>query len=219
MIGMMGRAFDENHRSLLPDDWGGWVPCGGIRRRSARCLRPRTQGRHPAARAMVEKYPRLVNARNIHGETLLHFAAFGGDPGFIHFLIDSGAVSRSRRRPRQDAPSPRRDVRPPGRRGPPSSKGGPSSKPGTIIAGRPSSSARGSGGRRLSAGSSSRPGPTSTPKTSSDRMPSSSRPGGEKPNSSICFSTGAPGWPRAGKGGGSDYPWPPPTAWISCSHD
>jgi ankyrin repeat protein len=44
-----------------------------------------------AVKAMVEKSPQLVEARNPQGLTLLHYAAYGRSPDLIHFLIDRGA--------------------------------------------------------------------------------------------------------------------------------
>jgi ankyrin repeat protein len=44
-----------------------------------------------AVKAMIETTPRLVDARDADGGTLLHYAAYGTDPGLIRFLIDKGA--------------------------------------------------------------------------------------------------------------------------------
>ena len=44
-----------------------------------------------AVKAMVEKEQTLIEARDPGGMTLLHYAAYGRDAGFIDFLIDKGA--------------------------------------------------------------------------------------------------------------------------------
>src|SRR5512136_1341877 len=44
-----------------------------------------------AVRAMVEKTPELVTARDDQGQALLHYAAYGQDPALVDFLIDKGA--------------------------------------------------------------------------------------------------------------------------------
>ncbi len=49
------------------------------------------KGDVPAVKAMLEKSPQLVDARDENGATPLHYAAYGSDPGLIHFLIDKGA--------------------------------------------------------------------------------------------------------------------------------
>jgi ankyrin repeat protein len=49
------------------------------------------KGDIPAVKAMVEKNPQLVEARDSQGQTLLHYAAYGRDPGLIFYLVDKGA--------------------------------------------------------------------------------------------------------------------------------
>jgi ankyrin repeat protein len=49
------------------------------------------KGDVPAVKAMVEKSPQLVEARDGQGLTLLHYAAYGRSPDLIDFLIDKGA--------------------------------------------------------------------------------------------------------------------------------
>ena len=49
------------------------------------------KGDVPAVKAMVEKSPQLVEARDAQGLTLLHYAAYGRSPDLIDFLIDKGA--------------------------------------------------------------------------------------------------------------------------------
>jgi ankyrin repeat protein len=44
-----------------------------------------------AVKALVEKTPDLVNARDNNGDTPLHYAAYGGDAALINFLIHKGA--------------------------------------------------------------------------------------------------------------------------------
>jgi ankyrin repeat protein len=44
-----------------------------------------------AAKALIEKSPPLVNARDGDAMTPLHYAAFGTDVDFVNFLIDKGA--------------------------------------------------------------------------------------------------------------------------------
>ncbi|HSA96039.1 MAG TPA: ankyrin repeat domain-containing protein [Acidobacteriota bacterium] len=44
-----------------------------------------------AVKAMVERTPALVEARDDQGQTLLHYAAYGQDPSLVDFLIDKGA--------------------------------------------------------------------------------------------------------------------------------
>jgi ankyrin repeat protein/ketosteroid isomerase-like protein len=44
-----------------------------------------------AVKAMVEKSPRLAEARDGQGLTLLHYAAYGRSPDLVNFLIDRGA--------------------------------------------------------------------------------------------------------------------------------
>jgi ankyrin repeat protein len=44
-----------------------------------------------AVKALVEKSPQLVEARDGQGLTLLHYAAYGRSPDLINFLIDKGA--------------------------------------------------------------------------------------------------------------------------------
>jgi len=44
-----------------------------------------------AAKALIEKTPQLVDARDADGQTPLHYAAFGQDPSLVNFLIDKGA--------------------------------------------------------------------------------------------------------------------------------
>jgi ankyrin repeat protein len=49
------------------------------------------KGDIPAVKALVEKTPQLVDARDGDGMTPLHYAANGRDAGLINFLIDKGA--------------------------------------------------------------------------------------------------------------------------------
>jgi len=49
------------------------------------------KGDVPAVKALVEKSPQLVEAKDAEGMTLLHYAAYGGDPDLIDYLIDKGA--------------------------------------------------------------------------------------------------------------------------------
>ncbi len=49
------------------------------------------KGDVPAVKAMIEKTPRLVDARDGDGSTPLHYAALSGDPDLVRFLIDKGA--------------------------------------------------------------------------------------------------------------------------------
>jgi len=49
------------------------------------------KGDIPAVKALVEKSPQLVEAKDANGMTLLHYAAYGRDAGLIDFLIDKGA--------------------------------------------------------------------------------------------------------------------------------
>jgi len=49
------------------------------------------KGEVAAVKALVEKTPRLVEARDPQGMTLLHYAAYGRDPGLIDFLVGKGA--------------------------------------------------------------------------------------------------------------------------------
>lgn len=51
------------------------------------------KGDTAAVRALVEKSPRLVEARDAQGLSLLHYAAYGRDAGLVEFLIDKGAES------------------------------------------------------------------------------------------------------------------------------
>jgi len=44
-----------------------------------------------AVKALVGKSPRLVDARDAQGLTLLHYAAYGESPELVDFLIDKGA--------------------------------------------------------------------------------------------------------------------------------
>lgn len=44
-----------------------------------------------AVRALVERSPQLVGARDPQGLSLLHYAVYGRDAGLIEFLIDKGA--------------------------------------------------------------------------------------------------------------------------------
>ena len=54
-------------------------------------LRHLSKGDVPAVKAVIEKSPRLVDARDGDGSTPLHYAAFSGDPDLVRFLIDKGA--------------------------------------------------------------------------------------------------------------------------------
>lgn len=49
------------------------------------------KGDAAAVKALVEKTPQLVKARDGQGRTLLHYAAYGRDAGFIDYLVDRGA--------------------------------------------------------------------------------------------------------------------------------
>ncbi len=49
------------------------------------------KGDIPAVKALVEKSPKLVEAMDGNGNTLLHFAARGTDVGLATFLLDKGA--------------------------------------------------------------------------------------------------------------------------------
>jgi ankyrin repeat protein len=49
------------------------------------------KGDVPAVKAMVEKSPQLVEARDGQGLTLIHYAAYGRSAELINFLIDKGA--------------------------------------------------------------------------------------------------------------------------------
>ncbi len=54
------------------------------------------KGDVPAVKAMIEKSPQLVDARDGDGSTPLHYAAFSGDPDLVRFLIDKGAKVESK---------------------------------------------------------------------------------------------------------------------------
>jgi ankyrin repeat protein len=49
------------------------------------------KGDVPAVKALVEKSPQLVDARDGNGMTLLHYAAIGGSADLINYVIDKGA--------------------------------------------------------------------------------------------------------------------------------
>lgn len=49
------------------------------------------KGDTPAVKSLVEKSPRLVEARDPDGDTPLHYAAVGADAGLIDYLLDKGA--------------------------------------------------------------------------------------------------------------------------------
>lgn len=49
------------------------------------------KGEVPAVKALVEKTPRLVEARDGQGMTPLHYAAYGRSADLVNFLIDQGA--------------------------------------------------------------------------------------------------------------------------------
>src|SRR5512136_2374939 len=49
------------------------------------------KGDVPAVKALIEKTPRLVAAKDADGDTPLHYAAVGADPALIDFLVDKGA--------------------------------------------------------------------------------------------------------------------------------
>jgi ankyrin repeat protein len=49
------------------------------------------KGDLPAVKAMVEKSPQFVEARDAQGLTLLHYAAYGQNTELVDFLIDKGA--------------------------------------------------------------------------------------------------------------------------------
>jgi len=44
-----------------------------------------------AVKALIDQSPQLVDSRDSNSRTPLHYAALGGDAGFINFLIDKGA--------------------------------------------------------------------------------------------------------------------------------
>jgi len=44
-----------------------------------------------AVKALIEKSPQLVEARGSDGNTLLHYAAYGGSVELVNFLLDKGA--------------------------------------------------------------------------------------------------------------------------------
>jgi ankyrin repeat protein len=52
-----------------------------------------------AAKALIEKTPQLVEARDGQGMTLLHYAAFGRDAGFIDFLLVDLLLEKGARLP------------------------------------------------------------------------------------------------------------------------
>jgi len=49
------------------------------------------KGDLPAVKALIEKSPELLDARDRNGDTLLHYAAQGGNAELIRYLIDKGA--------------------------------------------------------------------------------------------------------------------------------
>jgi ankyrin repeat protein len=49
------------------------------------------KGDVPAVKALIEKSPQFVEARDGDGNTLLHYAASGQDADLVNFLIDKGA--------------------------------------------------------------------------------------------------------------------------------
>ena len=49
------------------------------------------KGDVPAVKALIEKSPQLVEARDGDGDTPLHYAALGGNVELINYLIDKGA--------------------------------------------------------------------------------------------------------------------------------
>jgi len=48
------------------------------------------KGDVPAVKALIEKTPDLIRSLDQHGNSLLHYAAQGGDADFIRYLIDKG---------------------------------------------------------------------------------------------------------------------------------
>ena len=49
------------------------------------------KGDIPAVKALIEKSPQLIEARDGDGNTPLHYAAYGQDAGLVNYLIDKGA--------------------------------------------------------------------------------------------------------------------------------
>ena len=49
------------------------------------------EGNIPAVKAIIEKNPALIGARDRNGDSLLHHAAAAGDAGLVRYLIDKGA--------------------------------------------------------------------------------------------------------------------------------
>jgi len=49
------------------------------------------RGDVPMIKALIEKTPQILESRDGNGRTPLHYAAWGGDAGFISYLIDKGA--------------------------------------------------------------------------------------------------------------------------------
>jgi ankyrin repeat protein/Tol biopolymer transport system component len=49
------------------------------------------KGDIPAVKALIEKSPQLVEARDGDGDTPLHYAAYGQDVALVNYLIDKGA--------------------------------------------------------------------------------------------------------------------------------
>ena len=49
------------------------------------------KGDIPAVKALIEKSPQLVDARDGDGNMALHYAAYGQDAGLVNYLIDKGA--------------------------------------------------------------------------------------------------------------------------------
>jgi len=49
------------------------------------------KGDSEAVKALIEKSPQLIEARDSDGNTPLHYAAYGQDAGLVNYLIDKGA--------------------------------------------------------------------------------------------------------------------------------
>jgi len=49
------------------------------------------KGDIPAVKALIEKSPQLVDARDADGDAALHYAAYGQDAGLVNYLIEKGA--------------------------------------------------------------------------------------------------------------------------------
>ncbi|MBP1661681.1 MAG: Ankyrin repeat (3 copies) [Candidatus Aminicenantes bacterium] len=164
-----------------------------------------------AVKAIIEKDPRLVDARDASLRTPLHYAALGADADLIGWLVSKGAKLELQddhlKTPLHLAAMGDRTAAVAAL-----VKAGPASRRATTISERPSFSAPASAGRRRPGGCSSKPARTSMPSTSSATAPSGSRPGGARPISSISSSKKGPRSPRAGRCGRPCSRKPPRTA-------